>query len=49
MYCTDTFGTSLSGLLIQVVSEYMWPLAQVSLYGNVWAMVKLTLRTFYKA
>ena len=28
---TDTFGTSQSGLLIQVISEYRWPLTQVSL------------------
>ena len=34
IYYTDSFGTSQSGLLIQVVSEYRWPLTQVSLYAG---------------
>ena len=32
IYYVDTFGTSQSGLSIEVVSEYRWSLAQVSLY-----------------
>ena len=32
IYYADSFWTSRSGLLIQVVSEYRWPLTQVSLY-----------------
>ena len=35
MYYTDTFGTSRSGFLIQVVSEYRWSLTQISLYSDL--------------
>ena len=48
IYYADTFGTSRSGLLIQVVSEYRWPLTQVSLYSNLGLKPEFILSNFFQ-